>query len=202
MKQKVLSMLEKKIRKQYPKYNDEKIETIMYGLEGIYLTITKAIIIFTIAFLLNIQKELLFLLLAFNIIRASAFGMHASESYICLIFSSLLFLGGSYLCKIITIHSYLLFAIYPLMLLVICAYAPADTVKRPLIKKKKRTRLKIISIVTAIMYFILSIFIKDNLLINAMFFGLIIECILINPITYKLFKMPYKNYVNYNLNTN
>ena len=35
-------------------YNEEKLSIIKYGLEGLYLTITKLIIIFLLAYLLNI----------------------------------------------------------------------------------------------------------------------------------------------------
>ena len=107
MKKKVLAKIKKAIKKQYPNYDNDKIDEIMYGLEGIYLTITKTIIIFAIAFILEIQKELLILLLSFNFIRLFAFGMHANNSITCLIFSSSLFLGGAALIKFVDINSYL-----------------------------------------------------------------------------------------------
>lgn len=80
-------------------------------------------------------------------------------------------------------------------------FSPADTVKRPLIKKKKRIIFKILSIVVTIIYFVITLLIKNKLLINSMLFGLLVECILILPITYRIFKMPYKNYIKYGLNT-
>ena len=82
-----------------------------------------------------------------------------------------------------------------------CLYAPADTVKRPLINKKKRMRFKILSILVTIIYFILTILIDNNIFTNSLLIGLLISCILILPITYKAFKMPYRNYINYGLNT-
>ena len=90
--------------------------------------------------------------------------------------------------------------LYLIVLVIISLYAPADTIKRPLIKRNKRIKFKILSIMVVIIYFILTLVLKNNLLINSLIFGLLIECILINPITYKVFKMPYKNYITYNLN--
>lgn len=199
MKKRFLKNIRKSIKKQYPNYTEDKLDEIMYGVEGIYLTITKAIIIFMFALILGIFKELLFLLIAFNIIRTFAFGMHANNSITCLIFSSLIFLGGAFICKYIIINKNILYLMYLLVLIIISIYSPADTVKRPLIKKKKRIRFKILSILTVIVFFIITLFFKNNLIINCLIFGLIIECILILPITYRAFNMPYKNYVNYGL---
>ena len=172
----------------------------MYGVEGIYLTITKCIVIFTIALILGIFKELLLLLLAFNFIRLFAFGMHASKSSICLIFSSALFIGGAYLCKTIVLPTTLIYILYLVVLIIMILYSPSDTVKRPLIRKNRRLKFKILSVMVTTTYFITTLLINNNLYINCMIFGLVIECILIIPITYKAFNMPYKNYVNYGLN--
>lgn len=201
MKNYFLKKIRKEIVKQYPKYSKDKVDEIMYGVEGIYLTITKTIIISLIALILGVFKELIFLLISFNFIRLFAFGMHANKSWICLLFSSTLFLGGAYLCKILVIPKNILITLFLNVLLIISIYAPSDTVKRPLIKKKRRIIFKILSIAVVIIYFILTLIIKNNLFINAIIIGLIIECILILPTTYMIFKMPYKNYKSYGLNT-
>lgn len=200
MKKRFLKKIRTAIKKQYPNYNDDKIDEIMYGIEGLYLTFTKTVVICIIALILGIFKELICLLVAFNFIRLFAFGMHASKSSICLIFSSLVFIIFSILCKYIILPKYLLYILYLLVLVIISIYAPADTIKRPLIKRKKRIKFKILSIMVVIIYFILTLVSKNNLFINSLIFGLLIECILINPITYKAFKTPYKNYITYGLN--
>lgn len=199
MKKRFLNSIRSSIKKQYPKYTNDKLDEIMYGVEGIYLTITKAIIIFTLALILGVFKELLYLLIAFNAIRTFAFGMHADNSITCLIFSSLMFLGGAFICKYIIISKEILYLMYLITTIIIAVYSPADTVKRPLLKRTRRIRFKIISILIVIAFFIVTLLIKDNLIINSLIFGLIIECILILPITYKVFNMPYKNYANYGL---
>ena len=201
MKKRFLNIIRNSIQKQSPNYSEDKLDEIMYGVEGIYLTITKMIIIFIFAFILGVAKELLLLLISFNFVRLFAFGMHADKSWICLVFSSILFLGGAFLSKYIVLDKVVLYLLYLIVFILVAAYAPADTVKRPLIKKKKRIRFKILSVIVVISYFIITLLITNNLIINVLIFGLIIECILISPLTYKAFKMPYKNYKNYGLNT-
>jgi len=72
MKKRFLSKIKNNIIKQYPNYPKEKIDEIMYGIEGIYMLITKTIIIFILAMILGIFKELLYLLISFNFIRLFA----------------------------------------------------------------------------------------------------------------------------------
>ena len=201
MKKRLLGSIRKSIKKQYPNYNNDKIDEIMYGVEGIYLTITKMIIIFSIAIILGIFKELIILLLFFNFIRLFAFGMHADKSIICLIFSGMIFIGSAFLCKYIVLNKTILYTLYLIAITIISIYAPADTIKRPLIKKKKRIIYKVLSIFVTLIFFIISLFIKNNFLINCLIFSLLIECLLILPITYKIFHLPYRNYKNYGLNT-
>mgnify|MGYP002416640045 FL=1 len=75
--------------------------------------------------------------------------------------------------------------------------APADTQKRPLINKKKRTIYKVLSIIISIIYMTLSIVIKNNTLSNCFIFALFIQIIIMLPITYKIFGVSYNNYKNY-----
>ena len=105
------------------KCTEEELEIISYGLESIYLVVTKAIIIFTIAIILGITKEVLLLLIFYNIIRTQAFGIHASKSIYCLISSIILFIGGTLFCKLINI-SYKITMITAL----ICNFCPSLTV--------------------------------------------------------------------------
>ena len=78
--------------------SNKEINKMRYGLEGLYLTITKMIIIFFLAIILGIFKEVIILLILFNVIRYTAFGVHAKRSIDCLISSSLFFIGFPMLC--------------------------------------------------------------------------------------------------------
>ena len=183
--------------KRNGKYNDEQLEVIAYGLETIYLTVTKLIILFGIAYLLGIVKEFIFLLISYNIIRSQAFGIHATKSIYCLISSLILFIGGSLICKFFILPFW--FCILTSLVGDICLllYAPADTYKRPLINKKKRLRWKILSVLGGIIYTVLIIVYKNNILINYLCIGMIEAVLMILPISYKIFNLPYNNYKAY-----
>ncbi len=174
-------------------YKEEDIEIIRYGLEGLYLTITKGIVILGLALILGILREVIFLLISYNVLRSQAFGIHATKSIYCLISSVVIFIGGAYLAKVVVIPFYVMVVICILGIILLYLYAPSDTEKRPIVNKKKRMRFKYLSTGIGVIYFILIIIFRSNYLL----FGLVIEVVMILPITYKIFKMPYNNYKNY-----
>lgn len=202
MKKRVLNKIRKNLIKQYSDYNSDKIDVIMYGVEALYITLEKSIIIFSLSFIFGIFKELILLLIFFNIIRMFAFGMHAPTGFICLIMSSVIFLLSAYLLKILTIPKSIIPCIYMAFIFIEFLFAPADTVKRPIVKKKKRKIFKLLSILVTTTYFIISIIISNKVIINAMLLSILIECLLILPLTYKIFKLPYNNYKNFGSNIN
>lgn len=180
-------------------YDDTKLEEIAYGLETMYLTITKLVVIFGLAYLLGILKEVLLLLLCYNLIRCSAYGLHASKSIYCLISSTSLFIGGVYASRILAIlPMYVKIILCILSIVLLIKYAPADTIKRPLINKKKRTKLKILSSLKGVIYLFLIIYLNDGIVSGFLLCGLIEAIIMIHPLVYKLFDLPYDNYKTYN----
>lgn len=172
-------------------------DKIKYGLEGLYLTITKLIFIIIISIILGIFKEVVLLLLTFNGIRLTAFGVHAKRSIDCLISSSLFFILTPYICINLIIPIIIKEIMFIPLVVMIGILAPADTEKRPLINKKKRTIYKVLSIIISIIYMTLSIVIKNNTLSNCFIFALFIQIIIMLPITYKIFGVSYNNYKNY-----
>ena len=180
--------------KKNTKYKDDDLELIKYGLEGIYLTLTKTIILIILAIIFNIVKELIFVIIFFNLIRFTAFGAHAEKSSICLITSLILMLGLTLLVFKISINPTIKLIICLLCIIDYILFAPADTVKRPLTNKKKRIIRKIISIITSTIYTVLIINLNNMFFSNTLFIALIIEAIMINPIMYKLFGVPFNNY--------
>ena len=77
-------------------------------------------------------------------------------------------------------------------------YAPADTYKRPLINSKKRKIYKISSIFISLVYIIFIFIFKDNVISNYLFMGLLAASMMIHPVTYRMFQLPYNNYKTYN----
>ena len=173
------------------------IDKIKYGLEGLYLTITKLIFIIIVSIILGIWKETLLLILIFNGIRLTAFGVHAKRSIDCLISSTLFFILFPILCIKLTIPLIVKEIIFIPLVILIGIFAPADTEKRPLINKKKRKIYKILSIIISIIYMTIAIVIKDNTLSNCFIFAIVIQIIIMLPITYKIFGVSYNNYKTY-----
>ena len=173
------------------------IDKIRYGLEGLYLTITKLIFIIIVSIILGIWKETLLLILIFNGIRLTGFGVHAKRSIDCLISSTLFFILFPIICIKLTIPLIVKIILFIPLTVLIGIFAPADTEKRPLINKKKRKIYKMLSIMISIIYMTIAIVIKDNTLSNCFIFAIVIQIIIMLPITYKIFGVSYNNYKTY-----
>lgn len=185
------------IKKNKSDLNEEQLEIIEYGLEGLYLTIIKIIIILLLAIVLDILKETVLMIIFYNVTRFFTFGLHAKTSTACLITSLLLFIGGTYLATYLQIPLIVKIILSVICLILICIYAPADTEKRPLINPKKRKRFKIQSIIISIIMGVLIIYLNDSYISNFMVIGQLEAVIMILPITYKAFDLPYNNYKSY-----
>lgn len=202
MKKRFLKFASKMIKDQYPETDDIKMAEYLYSIEGFYLTFTKLLIILPLAIIIGVFKEMILLLLFFNILRESACGLHATKSWICLLSSSIVFLGIPFLTKIIVIPFIIKVILGIIGILLIFKYAPADTKKAPIIKEQRRKKLKITSTINCIILTILCLIIKDKIISNIIIFSIWIEIFLILPITYKIFHLSYNNYKTYLLNMN
>lgn len=178
-------------------YSDDEIEVIVYGLEGLYLTLTKLIVILAISIIFKVTKEVVFLLISYNIIRSQAFGIHASKSIYCLISSLLFFIGGAIICKYVTIPFNVMIVISLICDICLLAYAPADTYKRPIIQSKRRKKFKLFSFALGLIYTVLIIIHHEQIISSYLLVGMIEAVLMILPITYNIFKMPYNNYKTY-----
>lgn len=185
------------IKNNYPDYTETKLAEIRYGLEAIYLTITKIIVILLLSLILGIFKESILLLLLFNVLRTTGFGIHASKSWMCWVSSLLMFVGIPLLIKYIVLPDFILYLISIISGISLMIFAPADTEKRPLLNKKKRNIYKIITIIFVIAFIVLILFLENIKITQTLMFALLIEAALTNPITYKIFRLPYNNYKRY-----
>lgn len=177
--------------KEYSKINLEKIR---YGLASIYLLISKFIIIATLAYLLNLFRELIVFILIYTLIKMPSFGLHASKTWICLLVSSIVFILVPYLCITIKINYYIKVLIALICTLVLFKNSPADTKKRPIVNPNRRRLYEIITTIIALTYTLIIVFIKDHFISNCLIFSLIIQAFITDPIAYKIFDLPYNNY--------
>lgn len=193
MKKKIINHWMNIIKKN-KNYDSIKLSEIEYGLTGLYLTLSKLIIIMFISLLLGVFKEMIIFLLIYNALRMTSFGIHATKSWICLLLSTISFVGIPIICLKIWIPFFGKLIIGIIGIIFIIKNSPADTKKRPIVNPKRRLIYKLMSTIIAITYVIISILIKNNFIANCLIFGLVLQNILISPLTYKLFKQPYNNY--------
>lgn len=181
--------------------DSDKLDEIKYGLEGIYLSITKIIVILGLSAILGCLKECIFITLLFNILRFSGFGIHASKSWMCWVSSSIVFLGMPIVCKYLVVDKTISILICLFCIISFLLFAPADTIKRPLVRKKKRLIYKSVTVFTALVFSFLALRTSNNFVHNALLGAMLIEVVLIHPLTYLLFKLSYNNYKTYVFST-
>ena len=179
---------------RYNNYSSEEIKKLQYGLEGIYLTITKTLIILFLGLLLGILSKVIIVLIFFNIIRYFLFGFHAEKSFECLILSIFNFILIPFVFLQINTSLFVKLTICILSLLCFLAFAPADTPKRPLKDKKKRVLRKVLTMLVGTIYTIFAIIFKNHYISDLIVCSLIISVIVVNPLTYMIFGQTYNNY--------
>lgn len=196
MKNFILNRIMNYIKKN-TNYDEIKLKEIEYGLTSIYLTLSKLMVIFSIAIALSIVKELVIFLLIYNVLRMPSFGLHATKSWICLLSSTIIFIVIPIICMTIKINIIFKTLICIIGTILMFKNAPADTKKRPIVNKKRRRIYKYISTILTIIFSFLSIFISNVFVSNCFIFAIILQNAMISPITYKIFKLPYNNYIDY-----
>jgi len=130
-------------------------------------------------------------------LRMTGFGLHAAKSWMCWIASSVVFLLCPYLCMYLNIPLIGLVIVASICWINFLLYAPADTKNRPLVNIKKRKRYKYVTLISASIYIVLLFVIKNAFVQNALVCAMVIQSVLIHPMVYKLFKLPYNNYKSY-----
>ena len=184
------------LNKEYH-YQGDDLDRVKYGLEVVYISSTKMVVILLVSLIFKAFKETLLMILFVNGLRTFAYGIHAKKSWHCYVSSIICFVLSPMLFKYIELN-----IIQKILISIICfisyaVFAPADTHKRPLINKKHRDKLKLNTLIVCSIY-IAIIFISKNTLINNMIIlSMITEMFVINPIIYKIFDMPYNNYMTY-----
>lgn len=181
----------------YKELTDDDIEKLRYGLEGIYLTITKLVVIVVVALLLGILKEVIITLILFNTIRYTGFGFHAEKSIQCLFISLFQFVILPYILINVVIPKNIIFIICIICIVSYLFFAPADTIKRPLPNMKKRKIRKWSTVFIGIIYLVLLFIFSDTFIAPLILSALIVEAIIINPLLYMAFGQPYNNYKTY-----
>ena len=174
---------------------DEK--KLRYGLEGFYNLFTKMIVMTILAILLDIILEYLLLIIVYSTLRLYGFGIHMKTSLQCWFTTLPIYISGCLLIKYGTFSPTISILIFVVGYLSFLFFAPADTPARPLIHKEKRIRAKILSLIILTCYLVLFLYVDSSIVSNTILYGIILESISINPVTYKLFHTKFNNYKNF-----
>ena len=184
---------------KYQSISDYDKKKVKYGLEGLYLTITKMVLLTILALLLNMFKEFILVVVFFNVIRYTGFGFHAEKSYQCLLFSTFNFIAIPFLLLHIQLSNFFVYIICAICIFHYLLFAPADTKKRPLSNKRKRIIRKIITVMIGFIYTLMIILLNNTYWTSIILSAMIIQAIIISPIIYWLFNQPYNNYKALNI---
>ena len=185
---------------KYQECDDLKLKRLKYGLEGIYSLIVKISVVILISIITKTLTETLLFILFYAGIRTFSFGWHAKSNTACWITTLLIYNIILYFIINIDYPIYIGYIILGISLISMLLWAPADTPKRPLIRKKQRLKSKILSITVLVLYAVIYVTINSNPLKNIILYSLLIQTILINPITYKITNTRFNNYKYYKKN--
>ena len=78
------------LNKQY-NYDNDTLDKVKYGLEVIYIILTKTTVILIISIIFNAFKETTLTMIFVNFLRIFAYGLHAKKSWHCYLSSTLCF---------------------------------------------------------------------------------------------------------------
>lgn len=196
MKEKFVNSSIKFISK-YQECDDLKIKKLNYGLQGIYNLIVKLSIVIIIAIITKTINQTLLFLLFYAGIRTFSYGLHAKSNLACWITTIIIYNIIPYFIKNINFPIYMSYIALIVALISMILWAPADTPKKPLIRKENRKKCKIISIIVVIIYTIIIFMVNNTMITNSITYALIIQSIVINPLTYKITKTQFNNYKYY-----
>lgn len=196
MKEKFVNSSIKFINK-YQECDDLKLKKLNYGLQGIYSLIIKLTAVIIIAIITNTINQTLLFLLFYTGIRTYSFGWHAKTNIGCWISSITIYNVIPLLIKNYIISNLIGYIILSIAFISMLLWSPADTPKRPLIRKKHRRKCKIITTIVVIGYIIIFVFNKNELINNAIVYASLIQSIFINPLFYKMTNTQFNNYKYY-----
>ncbi len=182
---------------KYEECDDLKLKKLRYGLQGIYSLIVKLTAVIIISIITKTYKETLLFLLFYAGLRTFSYGMHAKSNIGCWVTTITIYNVIPFIIRNYSIPNIFSYIVLGIGLVSMILWAPADTPKKPLIRKKQRLLCKGVSITVVIIYIIIFLISNTTIVNNAIIYALIIQSIIINPITYKVTNTKFNNYKYY-----
>mgnify|MGYP001851214188 CR=1 FL=1 len=191
----ICTFLTNRIRKEMPEIDDERAEVINYGLQNIVGEIPKIFLLFIIAFILGMFKEVLFMFIVLTPYRGASGGFHLKTHLGCIVGTTAFYCGIVFLSQHVILEGitkYILIGITWIFgMVMIKLYAPADTENVPILSKKDRKKKQMIAYITYSLGLIVAWVIQDNVISNILLFGNILQTLIITKLAYRLTKNKY-----------
>ncbi|HPW40878.1 MAG TPA: accessory gene regulator AgrB [Bacillota bacterium] len=184
--ERISGKITKAIAAELKDLSEEKIAEIDYGIAAFIANSYKMVFIFILAMLLNIFQYFLIAFVSFGALRTFASGVHAKREWTCLPTSALVFFGITYLGMISKLNIYIITFIFILCFGAMLRYAPADTEERPIVSRKLRKKLKILSVITILVLYAIAMYSLGTKASSIITFAVLFESVLILPVTYRL----------------
>lgn len=169
--------------------DENQKEIVKYFVVQILGEISKLVLMIAIAYLLGVGKLFLICFLAMSAYRCVGGGFHCKGHVSCFIISFIFFFGNIYASLYIK-NAYLDYIYLVMMIfniIVISLYAPADTEMKPIVSKKLRRNLKVISYIAMLGTMAVGRFLITDLTIrNMCIYGTFIQSITMLPFAYRL----------------
>ena len=191
----ICTFLTNRIRKEMPEIDDERAEVINYGLQNIVGEIPKIFLLFIIAYILGMLKEVLFMFVVLLPYRGASGGFHLKTHLGCILGTTAFYCGTVFLSQHVIlddITKYILIGISWIFgMFMIKLYAPADTENVPILSKNDRKKKQIIAYIAYSIGLIAALLIQDNVISNIVLFGNLLQTLTITKLAYRLTKNKY-----------
>lgn len=171
--------------------SDER-EIMMFGITRILEDIPKYVMIFLIAFFLDILKDVGIVLIVTILYKSFLGGAHANGNIKCFIYSLITFITPSFIARYIEIPNLVMFELAIIInifsLYTIIKYAPSDTNEVPILNEKKRFIMRLLSFISLLLINISLFFIKDIVIQKIVFITIFYSSLMSTNLAYKLLK--------------
>lgn len=171
----------------------ERREILCFGITRILEDIPKTIGIFLTGLMLSIVKEMLVVSAILIGYKTFVGGLHVKTNFACFIYSLLFYLVIIYTAQFIVFESilYLYICLFIFAVYCILVYAPADVPEIPKVNEKLRRNLKIKSIISLVILYIVALVSKDMYFANLIIYSIFFTNVMTTRTMYKIFKNEY-----------
>lgn len=166
----------------------DKIEELKLklGLSVLVINVTKLVIIYFLAYLLQLLTAVIIFHVGFMMVRTFSYGAHAKSSQFCTVFSAVLFLGCTKFCMMGPFSFYMLMILFAGTSSILWIYAPGVTKKNKIRYEEKKILLKKKALCSNVLVFFIALVFNQTYIANLLMTGAFVAAMLTTPVLYKL----------------